>query len=77
MIRLPFIPTYFPLLLLPVYWVYWLCFYVFYIPIYFLIWLFSPYSPRKSEDDPFAKRPSKMPRTMEVEEKKIEENEAE
>lgn len=73
MIRLPFVPPYFPILLMPVWWVFWLCFYLFYLPVYFLTWLFSPYSPRKSDLDPYRKRYSSVKRNMDPEKKKEEE----
>lgn len=66
MIRLPFVPRYFPVLLVPVWWLFLLCFYLFYVPVYFLCWIFSPWSPRKSEADPFRVRASKKKRTMET-----------
>ena len=45
MVRIPFLPSYFPVLLMPLWWVFWLCFYVFYLPFYLLSWLFSPGRP--------------------------------
>ena len=76
MVRLPFLPSYFPVLLMPLWWVFWLCFYVFYLPFYLLSWLFSPWSPRRSELDPFRRRPSKERRDLRPSDGKEDEDDA-
>lgn len=70
MIRLPFLPRFFPVLLLPLWWVFLLCFYSFYLPLMLLTWIFSPWSPRKSESDPYRKRTRDIKRSMESDREK-------
>lgn len=48
MIKLRFVPEFFPIVLLPLWWVFLLCFYVVYLPVYLLVLLFSPWRSRKS-----------------------------
>ena len=48
MIRLSALPDFFPVLLLPIYWIFWLAFYLFYLPVYFFIWLFNPFRSKKT-----------------------------
>lgn len=48
MIKLKFIPDYFPIILMPLYWIFFLCFYIIYLPIYGLVLLFSPFRSKKS-----------------------------
>lgn len=64
MIRLPFVPSYFPILLMPVWWVFFICFYLFYLPFYLLSWLLSPWSPRRSDSDPYRRRYSRVERNL-------------
>ena len=48
MIKLSALPDFFPVLLLPIYWIFWLAFYLFYLPVYFFIWLFNPFRSKKT-----------------------------
>ncbi len=48
MIRLKLVPEFFPIVLLPLWWVFLLCFYVVYLPVYLLVLLLSPWRSRKS-----------------------------
>lgn len=64
MVRLPFFPDYFPVLLLPLYWVFWFCFYVWYLPFYALVILFSPYRSSKRLYEFYQRRFSKVKRDL-------------
>ena len=64
MVKLPFMPDYFPVLLLPLYWVFWLCFYVGYLPLYLVILLFSPYRDEKSLYAFYQRKASKVKRDL-------------
>lgn len=64
MIKLPFKPDYFPVLLLPVYWIYFLCFYIGYLPIYVLIVLFSPWKSDKRAYAFYMKKTSAEKRSL-------------
>jgi|GEM_PF-1617428 hypothetical protein len=48
MIKIKFIPDFFPIVLLPLYWIFFLSFYIVYLPIYFFVLLFSPWRSKKS-----------------------------
>jgi hypothetical protein len=48
MVKLPFLPSYFPVLLLPLYWLFFIAFYVGYLPVYLILVLFSPFKDTKS-----------------------------
>ena len=67
MIKLKFIPPYFPVLLLPVYWLYFLCFYLVYLPFYLLCLLFSPWNHKKSLTAIYMKKTSNNKRNLNVE----------
>jgi hypothetical protein len=67
MIKLPFKPEFFPILLLPLYWLYFLCFYLWYIPFYFVVWLFSPYRSSETLYKDYLKKHSKDKRSMRYE----------
>lgn len=69
MIKLKFIPEFFPVLLLPLYWLFLLSFYIFYLPIYFFIWLFSPYKSKKSLKAYYSRKAKKDKRTLEYQSK--------
>lgn len=73
MIKLKFIPDFFPIVLLPLYWFFLLCFYLFYIPIFFFIWLFSPYKSKKSLKAFYLRKAKKDQRKLEYKKKKEEE----
>lgn len=72
MIRLRFIPDYFPVLLLPFYWVFWICFYMVYLPVYGLSLLLSPWRSRKSAVRYYQRHAGKDGRTLEWEKGKEE-----
>lgn len=48
MVKLSFIPPEMGILMLPLYWVYFACFYVVYLPIYAVFLLFSPFRSKKA-----------------------------
>lgn len=64
MLRLPFLPEFFPVLLLPLWWVFLLCFYVVYLPVYFVLWLFSPWRSRKDLVAFYSRKASSDSRTV-------------
>ena len=64
MVRLKFVPRGFPVLLLPLWWVFLLCFYLFYLPCWAVLLLFSPWSPRKDPASYYARRAVKDRRTV-------------
>ena len=63
-VKLSFLPAFFPVVLLPFYWIFFLLFYIFYLPVYFVLWIFSPYRYRKSRIKPFEKKPSCIKRDL-------------
>jgi hypothetical protein len=63
-VKLKFVPPYFPVGLLLFYWAFFVLFYVFYLPVYFLLWLFSPYKSKKSRLRPFARKTSDSKRDL-------------
>jgi hypothetical protein len=64
MVKLPFMPDYFPVVLLPLYWVFWLCFYIGYLPVYLLVLLFSPYRNEKALYAFYERKASKAKRDL-------------
>lgn len=64
MIRLKFVPRGFPILLLPLWWLFLLCFYLVYLPCWLLLLLFSPYGPRKDPASFYARRAARDVRTL-------------
>jgi len=64
MVKLKFLPDYFPFLLLPVYWISWLCFYIGYLPFYLVILLLSPYKSKKDLVAFYEKKASKVKRDL-------------
>ncbi len=67
MIRLSFVPDYFPVLLLPFYWVFWVCFYVVYLPVYGISLLLSPWRSRESALRYYRRKAGKDARCLEWE----------
>lgn len=65
MISLALVPDFFPVLLLPIYWIFWLSFYLFYCPVYFFIWIFSPYRSRKTALAYYSRKAKKDKRLVE------------
>lgn len=65
MISLALVPDFFPVLLLPLYWIFWLSFYLFYCPVYFFIWIFSPYRSRKTALAYYSRKAKKDKRLIE------------
>jgi hypothetical protein len=63
-VRLQFLPPYFPVGLLPLYWLFFLLFYIFYLPVYLVLWLFSPYRSRKSRSKVFEAKTSDVKRDL-------------
>lgn len=73
-IKLKFLPDYFPLILYPFYWLFLLSFYILYIPIYIIIWLFSPYKSKRSLIRYYNRKASKSNRVIVDEEMKEDTN---
>ncbi len=73
MIKLKFIPDYFPIILMPLYWIFFLCFYIIYLPIYGLVLLFSPFRSKKSLIRYYSKHFSKEKRDLNGKEEKKDE----
>lgn len=63
-IKLSFLPDYMPIGLYLFYWLFCLCFYIFYLPIYFTLWLFSPYHSQKAKIRFFARKQSEVDRNL-------------
>lgn len=64
MVKLKFVPRGFPVLLLPLWWVFLLCFYLVYLPCWLLLLLFSPYAPGRDPASFYARRAGKDKRTL-------------
>ena len=64
MIKIKFIPDFFPIVLLPLYWIFFLSFYIVYLPVYFFVWLFSPWRSKKSLISFYAKKAKSDHRTV-------------
>lgn len=64
MIKLKFIPAYFPWTLLPLYWLFFFSFYLLYIPCYLLVLFFSPYKSDKSYKKYYGRKMSKTKRNL-------------
>ena len=69
MVKLKFVPDYFPILLLPVYWIFWICFYIGYLPVFSIVLLFSPYRSKKDLLAFYEKKASKVKRDLTYDEK--------
>jgi hypothetical protein len=65
MIKLPFIPDFFPVLMLPLYWVYFLCFYLWYLPVLLIVRLFTPYRSKEAAYAYYMKKHSEDQRSLE------------
>lgn len=76
MIKLKFIPPYFPVLLLPIYWIYFLCFYIVYIPFHLICWIFSPWRSDKKTYQLYLEKTSKTERDLSVEEEEKQDESA-
>jgi hypothetical protein len=63
-VKLSFLPAFFPVVLLPFYWIFFLLFYIFYLPVYFVLWIFSPYRSRKSRTKVFEGKTSDVKRDL-------------
>ena len=62
MVKLKFVPRGFPVLLLPLWWVFLLCFYLVYLPCWLL--LFAPYAPGRDPASFYDRRAGKDRRTL-------------
>ena len=74
MIKLKFIPAYFPWTLLPLYWIFFISFYILYLPCYLLVWIFSPYRSDKSYKKYYSRKMSQTKRNLKYLESEDKEN---
>ena len=70
MIKLSALPDFFPVLLLPIYWIFWLAFYLFYLPVYFFIWLFNPFRSKKTALAYYSRKAKRDKRLVEYSQEK-------
>ena len=64
MIKVKFIPKYFPIVLLPLYWVWFLLYYIFGSLIYLVLMIFSPFKTKDNIIDFYKKKASSLDRNL-------------
>ena len=72
MIKVKFIPKYFPIVLLPLYWVWFLLYYIFGSLIYLIMLIFSPFKTKDNIIDFYKKKASSLDRNLKEDEKQEE-----
>lgn len=72
MIKVKFIPKYFPIVLLPLYWVWFLLYYIFGSLIYLVMIIFSPFKTKDNIIDFYKKKASSLDRNLKEEKIKEE-----
>ena len=73
MIKIKFIPKYFPVILLPLYWIWFLLYYIFGSIIYLIMTIFSPFKTKENIIDFYMKKQSKLERNLTLDEEIKEE----
>ena len=76
MIKIKFIPKYFPVILLPLYWIWFLLYYIFGSIIYLIMTVFSPFKTKENIIDFYMKKQSKLERNLTLDEKVEDEEES-
>ena len=76
MIKIKFIPKYFPVILLPLYWIWFLLYYIFGSIIYLIMTVFSPFKTKENIIDFYMKKQSKLERNLTLDEKEEDEEES-
>lgn len=69
MIKVKFIPKYFPIILLPLYWIWFLLYYIFGSLIYLIMLIFSPFKTKEKVIDFYKKKASSLDRNLKEEKK--------
>ena len=72
MIKVKFIPKYFPIVLLPLYWVWFLLYYIFGSLIYLVMLIFSPFKTKDNIIDFYKKKASSLDRNLKEDEEQEE-----
>ena len=66
MIKVKFIPKYFPIILLPLYWLWFLLYYIFGSLIYLIMIIFSPFKTKENIIDFYKKKSTSLDRNLKL-----------
>ena len=75
MIKVKFIPKYFPIILLPLYWLWFLLYYIFGSLIYLIMIIFSPFKTRENIIDFYKKKSTSLDRNLKLDKQEEEKEE--
>lgn len=76
MITIKFVPKYFPVILLPLYWIWYLLYYIFGSLIYLIMIIFSPLKTKENIIDFYTKKSTSLDRNLKLDkqEEEVEED---